>query len=483
MKCINSQCKCQENFSDCDGDESNGCETFQNTCECIPGQTTSCYPYDNKYVGIGICQAGTSTCHSDGYWNICEGYVLPSKSEIANNGLDDNCNGQVDEQNVDLDGDGWTAEQGDCCDDPEVCNANAPESINPDAYDIPGNSIDDNCDGIIDNTPATTCSTQTHRPAANTSLDTNDAMKLAQAMDICTTATQTSGFGLIQAQLLHADGSPLETTGNATICGTRTLISPSQQIAVLNQLGQNNSISAISGQTMAVLSSGRAMGNENTELDECMGSQVSVPERFLSKHNGFLPVSSVCETTSNGTMANDSIMLKLLMRAPSNAMGFRFKFKFFSKEYPNFVCQNYNDFFLAMVDASSNQIPEDHNVSFDINHNPVSVNNAFFTECTPGSCNAEKGCSTCPDGDQNVQAYLTKDGSNMVMAGATGWLTTSVPVSANEVFTLDLIIFDASEKITSQTPNGYGHLKDSLVLLDSFEWMTTPTALQTVPDN
>jgi len=67
--------------------------------------------------------------------------------EVCGNGVDDNCNGQVDED-VDLDGDGYTTCGGDCCDSGTVCAH--PESVNPGAFDVPGDGIDNNCDGHVD---------------------------------------------------------------------------------------------------------------------------------------------------------------------------------------------------------------------------------------------------------------------------------------------------------------------------------------------
>ncbi len=75
-----------------------------------------------------------------------DGSVNPSAQEIAGNGIDDNCDGQIDESSnepsEDNDGDGWSENQGDCDD------ANA--SISPDAAEIV-NQIDDDCDGRTDN--------------------------------------------------------------------------------------------------------------------------------------------------------------------------------------------------------------------------------------------------------------------------------------------------------------------------------------------
>lgn len=477
MICQNSQCACLPGRSDCDGNALNGCESATSACQCLNGEIAPCYPGPAGTENVGICKAGVMTCE-DGFFSFCEDFVEPA-TEIPKNGLDDDCDGTIDEL-VDEDGDGYYYGYGpsfDCCDGPSNCRAVDPAKINPGALEDPSNQIDDDCDGIIDEDDSALCSTQAQGFAPNTPLTENDAASLARAMDICTTATETTGSGLISAQLLLADGTPLPTDGNRSVCGKTTLISPAEQVAVATDLG--GIVRALNG-TMAVLSSGKAMGRENTGYRDCTGTEVSAPARFLSAHNGVLPVSDACYNPAKPPThknANDSIMLRLKLRAPSNAKGFKFRFKFFSKEYPKYVCNNYNDFFLAMTDAKSPEIPADGNISFDENKNPVSVNNAFFTECNKSACTAAKGCSSCADGPANVLAYVSDDRQ----AGATDWLQTSVPVSPGEVFSLDLIIFDAGDYTgSSSAQNGWGHQRDSLVLIDNFEWSAEPTQLITI---
>jgi ELWxxDGT repeat protein len=62
-------------------------------------------------------------------------------AEICGNGIDDNCNGEIDEE-CDRDGDGYTEAQGDCDDD----NA----AVHPSAVEICGNDIDENCNNFLD---------------------------------------------------------------------------------------------------------------------------------------------------------------------------------------------------------------------------------------------------------------------------------------------------------------------------------------------
>jgi MYXO-CTERM domain-containing protein len=93
---------CDGMDNDCDG-------TVDPGCSCVAGQTRSCGEAQ------GGCVAGTQTCGTDGTWGDCAGAVGPS-SEMCN-GVDDDCDGQVDE----VDGDtgmlcpaGQTCQGGQC---------------------------------------------------------------------------------------------------------------------------------------------------------------------------------------------------------------------------------------------------------------------------------------------------------------------------------------------------------------------------------
>jgi hypothetical protein len=67
---------------DCNGQIDDGIQ-----CDCIDGKTESCGS------DVGQCEQGTRTC-SGGEWGVCFGAVQSSK-EVCN-GLDDDCDGQVD---------------------------------------------------------------------------------------------------------------------------------------------------------------------------------------------------------------------------------------------------------------------------------------------------------------------------------------------------------------------------------------------------
>lgn len=77
---------------------------------------------------------------------------------------------------------------------------------------------------------------------------------------------------------------------------------------------------------------------------------------------------------------NDDIGLQVELRAPSNANGFAFDFRFYSFEYPEYVCTTFNDQFIALVSPAPPG-SQAGNVSFDSQNNPVSVNFGLFTVC------------------------------------------------------------------------------------------------------
>ena len=69
------------------------------SASCSPGEQRSCYTGPPSSRGVGVCVAGAETCELSGEipaWGPCEGSILPGE-EICANSLDDDCDGVVDE--------------------------------------------------------------------------------------------------------------------------------------------------------------------------------------------------------------------------------------------------------------------------------------------------------------------------------------------------------------------------------------------------
>jgi len=367
--------------------------------------------------------------------------------EVCGNGKNDDCVGGIDD-GLDQDGDGFTTCGGDCCDAAgTVCGS--PAQVSPAAIEVTGDGVDNNCNGTKDEDPYVTCSTGVD---FSTTADDAKALALIKAMDICQTSSNGS-WGIVSgsAHLTHADGS-----GSPNYA----------QVGITNQFGTHTSNVPRFGTNMAVLSSGHARDMNHTDPTSTLTYQYqngNPPADFTAPHGGALPATS--SGCPSGSGANDSVMLTVRLKAPTNAQSFSFNFRFFSQEYTRYTCSQYNDFFISMLysgwtpGAGQTAIPADKNISFDANGGYISVNTKqFFTVCSP------KTGYPCPDGSDALAGTGYGEYYDGDRGGATGWLTTTSPVVPGETITLKFSTWDTSDR-----------LLDSLVLIDNFRWSANPS--------
>jgi len=328
---------------------------------------------------------------------------------------------------VDDDGDGFTENSGDCND----CDAN----VNPGAIEVVSDNpaaqpADEDCDGTADNS----------LPLCDDglALEDPDPMSAARAIDLCKVATGQTDWGVVSAQYVRADGTPT---------------SASTAVGILDGFGPNVNVQL--GKRMFALSSGHA--RLPGQPDFCTNTSCQNIASATAP-TGFPQDVPNC---SGSTNIRDDAGFEVKLRAPKNANGYSFNFKFYSFEYPYYVCTAFNDQFIALVNPPP-MGSISGNISFDTKKNPVSVNIAFFDVC---DFNPTFPLYPCALGSAELQGTgfdtLSEMGWGMKgYAGGTVWLATQAPITGGEEFSVRFAIWDTGDQAL-----------DSTALVDGFKWL------------
>ena len=251
--------------------------------------------------------------------------AYPGAKVDCTGGKDLNCNKIIDKnEKPDQDGDGVSACSGDC-DDHDATAA-------PGFIELPGDKVDNDCDGKVDNVVACDCAV---------------GITGAQAMDLCDkNVTITTGG---------------ETTAQAVRKGAFGAISPRQGCSFyMLSTGAAWSTAVQPG------TSNTTTGNPTVQTG-CFACTIPGANKWV--HPG---PKGCCEDKTEF----DTSYLTIQATAPVNAKGLRFDFLFLSAEYPEFIKKNYNDTFYAVVSTTS--LSQTQNVSFDKSGQPLTVNNSWF---------------------------------------------------------------------------------------------------------
>lgn len=375
-----------------------------------------------------------------------DGGGLPDGSSVVMNCTDT-------DMNADQDSDGFSAAQGDCND----CD----KSINPGAYDFPGNQYDEDCSGG----PAMAVEDCDNGLA----IDSNSAEDAARALGLCKfTTADKKDWGVISARFTTADGSG-------------KLDSP-MQVGLLPTFGEEP---PRAGKSFLALSSGvaRAPGQPGytDDYDDNFGQGILSGKPGPA---GYPKASSAC----GGTGLLDKVIynqaaLELKIRVPTNANSLKFDNIFYSYEYPEYICEAFNDFFITLLEPKDSG---DGNIVFDSNKDPIGVNSGLLAVCDPKLQNPSarkqftcdqgidllKGTGYAANEYSYVQPSIFGEPTTVKGKGAasTGWLTTVSPVKAGQVITIRFAVWDTGD------PN-----VDSTALIDRFEWsVNMPTGASTV---
>jgi hypothetical protein len=342
----------------------------------------------------------------------------------------------------DDDGDGWTVCAGDCNDHDSLISPCAFDTNDP-TDPVGTDGVDNDCDGKVDN--LITCE------GGLTSGHDQTPGDYAKASDLC-------------------DNPMCPRVVNAIWYGP-TLANTKR---ITGHMGSSQ-FSPRQGQLMSFLSSGTADDLTDTPAYlTCPGSDFNStfmnPMPLTAAQNINPCMTGVDESTVS---VHDYTELRMSIRAPINAGSYTFDFAFFSEEYPVYVCQGFNDTFLA-IQTSQQYPPPGNQIAYDANNHRINVNNAFFQDCNSavagwgyGYTHACTGALTLLNGTSYEK--LLGPSSNPPSScngshgsGGTDWLNTTSPIQPGETFTLSFIVFDENDGIL-----------DSAVLLDHFRWHST----------
>lgn len=280
-------------------------------------------------------------------------------------------------------------------------------------------------------------------------VDSADAMDGARAMGLCKVSDGTS-WGVVDAQWVQSDGIPL----SGLLLDGKGMLSNFGPVAPRE------------GGQILVLSSGAARdpGDPGYQAPSGYQKDYDIFDPIGSAHGapaGYPKESPACPGVITGD-PYDSAGLSVRIKTPTDAKSLSFNVNFYTFEFPNYICDIYNDFFVAMMTPKPAALP-DGNISFDPDGNTISVNAGFLDVCTPQVAGGKN--FACGQGIGDLA------GTGFEGAAATGWLETKAPIEApGSEITLLFAIWDSGDAVL-----------DSTVLIDNFKFESDGTTTGTQP--
>lgn len=348
-----------------------------------------------------------------------------------------------DDTGADADGDGFSGQ--DDCDDRQ-------RFVNPDAFEVAADGVDNDCDGKIDEPEECDLAAQ---PIA---LDTDDPTEMARSIGICPAQGSSPGnhvWGLTQAYL---KGAGLDAAG---------YMGSAIQHAVRSSFG--SVIGARAGASMLELSTGAARLPGEADwpgrLDRPFADATEPPP------DGFPEVFPPCPHDDETNVLNP-IALHVEVRVPSNAVGVTFDINFVTTAFPTGVCDDQNDTYVTLYNSLPSSTTVRKNITLTPGGHSVGVDAMEFAVCAPQVVETPAGDFTfeCPDGPGQLAGlgYSQSPGGD---GAATGWITSTATVPAGGNFSLDFLIWDGGPY------SGW----PSSVLIDNWRWIPGNLSVSCAP--
>ncbi|HIN85018.1 MAG TPA: hypothetical protein EYN06_00955, partial [Myxococcales bacterium] len=379
------------------------------------------YYVDMDGDGAGVSDTGVCLCKPEtdnqvpygGDCNDQNPAINPWGQEICNN-KDENCNLLIDD-GCDDDNDGYCDAGMQLVGNPDICPLGGGDCfdwspfVHPGAQEIPGNGIDDDCDGSKAGEPLNIL-----EPDCGGIICTgksNEAIKCG--LDLC-----YPGMKLVQSVKVW---SPT----NSTV---------SSAYAVVNHFGnKNNDLAPFGGESYVLLASGPATGTSHSV--DIGGGSIADPY------------------AKDGFSTKNNVEIVLQMTAPKGAKGFTIDYLFMSEEYEEYIGSSFNDKFYIILNGPETTGGQKKVINYTACSNPgqyfdfqkdgkkwcyIAINTAFSEKC-PNVPTSIKGTGF---------ECVTGGGFDSSSTGSsTGWLQTSWPIQSEEKFELVFHIHDATDGI------------------------------------
>jgi len=335
--------------------------------------------------------------------------------------LDNDCNNMIDE-GCNQDGDLYCTSYMGVSGTPAVCPMgggdcnDANPQVNPSMEEIPGDGLDNHCNGAVD--------------GIGTDFDFPCAGQCAgQTVDAYLCSMEMCFDELISSATMYSPtGDNIGSAWNA-----------------VNHFGSAwNDLSPWAGGSYALLATGPATG---------------------TFHSSNLPGggSTSDPYAKDGFQAYDNVEFKLTITSPQGATGFSIDYIFFSEEYEEYIGSSFNDKFYILLQAPVTT----QNQKIVVNHTACSNPNSYYDFVDD---EGNKQCyiaintafsEPCSNPATNISGTGFECGpADSAHGSSTGWLSTSWPIESQETFNLTFHIHDASDGIY-----------DSEVILDNFKWI------------
>ncbi len=306
-----------------------------------------------------------------------------------------------------------------------------PGTVTPGTTATPGPSVTPTVTPAATPTPSPSPSPTPQicdQPLLSGSLNALDA---AKAIGLCS--------GVAAAWVMPDGGTTLPAGGQGTNYHRGHSIRP--------QFGSN--VFPQEGNRFLILSSGSAADPSHT-TPSFFDPETGLVKGYTSPYPNMLPQTDPGCPQPAGTSANDGIGLQLTLTAPANATGFSFDWKYYTVDYPRYVCSEFIDFAAVMV----NNTPLEY----------INVNNPAVDQCESGQTGQNgqvQGNRTCVGTSE-----LAGTGYNLHPSAvqpdegaATSWMTVSSPATAGQQYIIVFTVWDTSD----------GQY-DSAALFDNFHW-------------